>query len=120
MNINELADNYIAVWNETDADMRKALIANTFAGDATYVDPLASVEGHEGIHALVGAVQERFPGFRFRLDGKVDGYANRLRFSWTLGPDGIEAPIRGTDVADIRDGRLANVIGFLDRVPVAA
>ena len=35
-----LADHYIAAWNETDADARRALIARTWAEDATYVDPV--------------------------------------------------------------------------------
>jgi hypothetical protein len=31
-----------------------------------------------------------------------------------LGPEGGEAPIRGTDFATLANGRLASVIGFLD------
>lgn len=118
-----LAENYIAVWNETDADKRRSLIEATFAKGGSYHDPLMQAEGHAQIDGLVAAVHERFPGFRFRLDGPVDGYADKLRFSWTLGPDGLdgnEAPIRGTDFAEAEDGRFTTVTGFLDRVPAAA
>jgi hypothetical protein len=39
-------------------------------------------------------------------------------FTWELGPDGADAVVVGFDVAQWdADGRLALVLGFLDRVP---
>lgn len=58
-----IAEAYIAAWNETDAAARKARIAEAFTADATYVDPLAAVAGHDGVEALIAGVQARFPGF---------------------------------------------------------
>lgn len=118
--LEQLAENYIAVWNETDAEKRRVLIENTFASSSSYHDPLMQADGHAGIDGLVAAIHNQFPGFRFRLDGPVDGYADKIRFSWTLGPDHGEAPIRGTDFAETGDGRFTRVTGFLDRVPAAA
>jgi hypothetical protein len=43
-----LVDNYIATWNERDSGRRRALIAETFAEDADYRDPLMNGEGQEG------------------------------------------------------------------------
>ncbi|MFA7416706.1 MAG: nuclear transport factor 2 family protein [Rhizobium sp.] len=117
---NTLAERYVAVWNETDAARRKALIAETFAEDSFYVDPLMQAVGRDQLAALVAGVHGQFPGFRFRLDGKADGHGQRIRFSWTLGPEGVEAPVRGTDFAEIEDGRFVRIVGFLDKVPAAA
>ncbi|MGY1807897.1 nuclear transport factor 2 family protein [Blastococcus sp. SYSU D00669] len=113
-----LAERYIAAWNETDADARRRAVAELWTADARYVDPLVDVTGPDGIAATIGAVQERFPGFVFRLEGPVDGHHDQLRFSWELGPAGQPAPIAGSDVA-VTDGngRLRTVLGFLDRVP---
>ena len=114
-----LAQRYIAAWNETDADARSAAVAALYAEDARYTDPLVDAEGREAIAATIGAVQQQFPGFVFRLAGPVDAHPDQARFSWELGPAGAaEAPIVGFDVA-VRngDGRLASVFGFLDRVP---
>lgn len=36
----DLVDRYIAVWNETNTVRRRALIEETWADDASYVDPL--------------------------------------------------------------------------------
>jgi hypothetical protein len=117
---NTNAERYLAIWNETDAVRRKAMIAETWAEDGLYVDPLMRGEGHEGVDRLVEGVQARFPGFRFTLIGTPDGYDDNLRFSWELGPADGEALIKGTDFAALENGRLKSVCGFLDQVPAAA
>jgi hypothetical protein len=113
------AERYLAIWNETDAVRRKAMIAEAWAEDGLYVDPLMRGEGHERIECLVESVQTRFPGFRFTLLGSADGYDDNLRFSWGLGPEDGEALIKGTDFAILENGRLKSVYGFLDQVPAA-
>jgi hypothetical protein len=117
-----LAQRYIAAWNETDTAARQQAVAALYTEDARYTDPLVDAEGQEAIAATIGAVQQQFPGFVFRLAGPVDAHHDQARFSWELGPAGApEAPIAGFDVA-VRDdeGRLRNVHGFLDRVPTAS
>ncbi|WP_064691931.1 nuclear transport factor 2 family protein [Rhizobium aegyptiacum] len=114
------AERYLAIWNEKDGARRRALIAESWAEAATYVDPLMRGEGHEQINALVEAVQSRFPGFRFELIGAADGYGDNLRFSWGLGPENGEAVIKGTDFAELDGGKLKSVRGFIDQLPAAA
>jgi hypothetical protein len=54
----------------------------------------------------------------FRLAGAVDAHHDQARFTWELGPAGADAIVVGFDVAQRdADGRLALVLGFLDRVP---
>jgi len=119
--ISTTINEYIAAWNEGDESRRRELVSRTFADDATYLDPLVSSEGTDGIATMIGAVQQQFPGFRFRLAGPVDGHHNQARFGWELGPDGAPAPIVGFDVAVSDDsGRIQTVLGFLDKVPAPA
>ena len=115
-----VAEHYIAVWNETDAERRLELLETHWTEDARYVDPLAQARGRPQISALVGGVQQRFPGFRFALKGQPDAHGDQMRFSWTLGPSGAEDLIEGTDFAQLDAGRLQSVTGFLDKVPVGA
>ncbi|MEV0715276.1 nuclear transport factor 2 family protein [Asanoa sp. NPDC050611] len=118
MTYDELAQRYIATWNETDPSARRRRIEELWAADGRYVDPLAVAEGRDAIDATIAAVQGQFPGMTFRLAGPVDGHHNQARFTWELGPEGAEAPIAGFDVATTDgDGRLNQVLGFLDRVP---
>jgi len=114
-----IAENYIALWNETDPKRRQALIEKGWAENAVYVDPMMQGRGHAEIDGLVAGVQERFPNFRFNLIGKPDGFGDHVRFSWSLGPDNIDAPIEGTDFAVIKGDRIEAVTGFLDKVPAA-
>lgn len=116
----DIAQRYIAVWNETDAARRAQLLEEGWADDAHYVDPLMQASGHAQISALVGAVHQRYPGFRFGLAGSADAHGEHVRFSWTLGPSGAEDLIQGTDFVRLSGGKLQSVTGFLDKVPVGA
>ena len=114
----KLAEQYIAVWNETDPSARRALIDEVWSADGRYIDPLVEVAGREQLDAVVAAAQAQFAGMRFRLGGTVEGHHDQARFTWELGPDGTEPIVVGFDVAQWdADGRLALVLGFLDKVP---
>jgi len=112
-----IAKNYIAAWNEAEPARRHERVEAAFAADIRYHDPIMQGDGHDGIGALIEGVHKQFPGFRFSLKGKPDGFGDHIRFSWGLGPDGSEAVIEGTDFCVIEGGRLKRVTGFLDKVP---
>jgi hypothetical protein len=115
----KIVESYLAAWNEQDAGARLKLVAEVFAADATYTDPLAEVSGHDGISALMGAAQGQFPGMVFTAGGPVDQHHDIARFTWNLGPVGAaEAPVVGFDVAKVNaEGKIVTVFGFLDKVP---
>jgi hypothetical protein len=114
-----IADRYLAIWNERDAITRRARIAQLFADDATYADPMMHGSGIDGIDGMIATAQQQFPGYRFSLHGTPDGHNNVVRFSWTLAAEaagGDSAPVaKGSDIAYIDGrGRLLKVTGFLD------
>jgi len=112
--ITTVVDDYLAAWNERDADARRALVERAFAADATYVDPHRSGAGHDGLDAMIAAAQDGLAGHAVQPNGDVDAHNDRVRFSWTLvGPDGAVAI--GRDFAIVGDdGRLRDVTGFVD------
>jgi hypothetical protein len=115
-----VAARYIEAWNENDDAARQKLIDDACASGVTYTDPLASAASAEELNALISAVRGQFPGMRFDLRGSVDGHHDQARFQWTLGPAGAEAIVVGFDVIQLDgDGRISNVLGFLDQVPAA-
>jgi hypothetical protein len=115
----KLAEQYIATWNETDPSARRALIDEVWSPGGQYIDPLAEVTGRDQIDAVIAAAQQQFAGMTFRLAGAVDAHHDQARFTWELGPEGT-AIVVGFDVAKRdADGRLALVLGFLDKVPSA-
>ena len=115
--INKIARNYIDLWNERAPQRRREMLAANWTADARYVDPLMSGDGHDGVDALIAGVQQRFPDFKFKLIGKPNGLGDNVRFSWGLGPDAGDSPIKGTDFAVLSDGRIRSITGFLDQVP---
>ena len=124
-NARTVASRYIELWNEKAPDRRRAILAANWASDASYVDPMTRSDGHDGIDAMIAGVQQRFPDFAFTLIGQPNGYGDdvrfaHVRFSWGLGPVGADSPIKGTDFAVVRDGRIQSITGFLDQIPQGA
>ena len=111
-----VVETYIAAWNEPDGGERRELIAQTFTDDATYLDPLMSGEGADGLDQMIAGAQAAYPGHRFTLKNGPDQHHDRVRFSWLL--HGADGPVAGgTDFAVVADdGRLEAVTGFLDAV----
>jgi isopentenyl diphosphate isomerase/L-lactate dehydrogenase-like FMN-dependent dehydrogenase len=116
-NLAALIDGYFAMWNETDVDRRRDLIARTWTEDAAYVDPLMEGAGQAGIDAMVAGVQAQFPGHRFRRTSEIDTHHDCVRFAWELAPEGGAALVRGVDFGVVVGERLRSITGFLDQVP---
>jgi SnoaL-like domain len=119
--VKQVAHRYIELWNERAPNRRREMLAANWTSDARYVDPLMSGDGHDGVDALISGVQQKFPDFKFTLIGEPNGFGEHVRFSWGLGPDGTDSPIKGTDFAVLsKDGRIKSITGFLDQVPQSA
>lgn len=115
LDVNTAIDRYIAMWNETDEEQRRTLVAQTLTEDASYLDPMMSGEGTDAIAAMIGAAQQQFPGHRFELVSKPDAHHDCVRFTWSLADDGSKPVAIGVDFATIAgDGRLRSVVGFLE------
>ncbi|MFF7366966.1 nuclear transport factor 2 family protein [Streptomyces tricolor] len=113
------AARYFEAWNATGPEAVAKAVAAAWTTDGGYTDPLADVRGHAQIAAVITAAHEQFPGFVFRPLGAVDGHHDTARFGWELvsEADG-SAPVAGFDVVTLDDeGRIRQVLGFLDRVP---
>lgn len=114
--VTTLVDGYIAMWNETDDDARRALVARTLTDDAEYVDPLMAGSGAAQIDAMIAAVQQQYPAHRFTLASAPDAHNDRVRFMWTLAPEGGAPIALGIDFGTLADdGRLRSVTGFLEQ-----
>ncbi|MEU9156755.1 nuclear transport factor 2 family protein [Streptomyces sp. NPDC048417] len=116
------AARYFEAWNATEPEALGKAVAEAWVPEGTYTDPLADVSGHAQITAVIWAAHEQFPGFVFRPLGAVDGHHDTARFGWELvnEADG-SAPVAGFDVVTLsEDGRIRQVLGFLDRVPTGA
>jgi hypothetical protein len=113
-----LVEQYFAMWTAPDATARADAIAAALATDCRYVDPLFDVTGYDGLHGMVEALQQQFPGHAIRQTGEVQAHHDRLRWTWELVAEGQPAVAGGVDYAVVgADGKLAEVTGFLEFAP---
>jgi hypothetical protein len=110
-----LRSNLERVFNERDADRRAAAIAELFVVDPILFEPDTIVEGREAISAVVGKLLERFgPDFAFVPAGIAVGHHGMASLRWHGGPRLGPVAVKGTDTAEIRDGRIARLWVLLD------
>jgi len=108
---------YVATWNETDPARRRAGIARAWAEAGRYRDPVMVSDGHAGLDAMLAGVQAKFPGFVLRRTSKVDAHNGAARFTWSLGPAAGPSVVEGVDFCALSpDGRLVEVVGFIDKM----
>lgn len=72
-----VVDRYFGIWNTTDADRRSRLIAETWAEDGIYLDPVMRGDGDGGIEAMIAGFHSRFPGIRFHRTAAIDAHNDR-------------------------------------------
>ncbi len=94
----EIAETYLATWNEADDTSRQAAIARNWSASARYADPIMSGDGRDGIAAMISAARAQFPGHGFALRGAPDGHGSWVRFSWDLAPENGAPVAGGTDI----------------------
>jgi hypothetical protein len=111
--LQELIDGYCAAWNESDGEVRRALLADVWSGDGVYCDPTGRIEGRDAVAKHIDGFQERMVGHRIDATSWVDDHHGWFRFSWRIvGPDGGEA-LEGFDVGERDDdGRISRIVGF--------
>lgn len=111
--ITDLIDEHLATWAEPDNDRRLERIAACWAADGSLVDPPLDGHGHDGISALMGAMQDHYPDHTFVRMSDVDTHHDTFRVAWELrGPDGAAA-LSGIDVGLLAaDGKLRRISGF--------
>ncbi|MGW2474553.1 hypothetical protein [Streptomyces sp. NPDC001665] len=136
IDVHELTDRYVAVWNEPDAERRRAAVRELWSADAVHVlrPPqeireaaeglgfdrlLLEARGHDALDFRVTRAYEEFvaPGtFVFRSRGDADRLHDVVKFTWQMAPrGGGEAAGVGLEVLVLGpDGRIVNDYQFIE------
>lgn len=112
--VEALVDRFIAAWNETNDEARRALIAQCWSENGIYLDPQKGADGRAALDATIAGVQALLPRAAFRRTSAVDAHHDRVRFSWELGYDSGEVIRGGVDFGTVSEGRLQSITGFFD------
>ena len=118
--VQELADRYVAVWNETDAAARRQAIGELWAPDGLHYWRTFEAQGYAALEKRVTDSHNknvRDGGYRFRAVKNAQALRNVVTFNWEMLPAaGGEVAAVGLDfvVVDER-GRIVSDYQFIVR-----
>ena len=112
-----LTRNLHDVFGENDPARRHAAIGEIFTEDCVFYEPRGVYRGRDEIDRVAGAIEATHPDFLYQPITEPEESGNSglvRRVSGRLG----EAPAyAGTDFIIARDGRIAAVYLFFDKLP---
>ncbi len=137
INLTDLAERYVAVWSEPDAERRRAAIRELWAADAIHVlqppqemrkaaeelgfdGPVLEARGYDALELRVTRTYEQFvaPGTAaFRSCRDVDRLHNVVKFHWeAVPPDGGDVIGVGLEILVLdADGRIVSDYQFIEQ-----
>jgi hypothetical protein len=113
-----LTRNLNDVFGENDPARRRKAIDEIFTEDAVFYDPMGGVfRGRDEIDGIAGKLRTMHPDFQYQPIGKPEEVGNGGRVRWTEGRPGEKPEVVGTDFIVARDGRIAAIYLFFDKLP---
>ena len=112
-----LTRNLHEVFGENDQARRRAVIDEIFTEDCVFYDPMGGVyQGRDEIDRVAGEVRATHPDFRYQPTAEPEEVGNGGRLRWVDGRPGEAPAYAGTDFIIARDGRIAAVYLFFDKL----
>jgi hypothetical protein len=106
------------VFGENDPVRRRAAIDEIFHEDAVFYDPNQGVfRGRDEIDRIAGAIKATHPDFKHQPLSPPEERGDAGRVRWVSAVPGQPPAYSGTDFIVARDGRIAAVYLFFDKLP---
>jgi len=106
------------VFGENDRARRRAAIDEIWTEDGVFYDPKSGVHrGHDAIDRVAGAIKATHPDFEYQPIAEPEELGNGGRVQWVSGRPGEAPAYAGTDFIIVRDGRIAALYLFFDKLP---
>ena len=113
-----LTRNLHEVFGENDPARRRAAINEIWHEDGVFYDPNKGVfRGRDEIDRIAGQIKATHPDFRYQPTGEPEEAGNGGRVKWVSGRPDQPPEYAGTDFLIARDGRIAAVYLFFDKLP---
>ena len=113
-----LTRNLLGVFGENDPARRRAAIDEIFTEDGVFYDPTSGAHrGRDEIDRVAGAIRATHPDFRYQPIAEPEKTGNSGRVRWVAGRPGEAPAYAGTDFIIARDGRIAALYLFFDKLP---
>ena len=105
------------VFGENDAARRRAAIDEIFTEDCVFYDPNSGAHrGRDEIDRIAGVVKATHPDFQYQPISVPEELGDGGRVKWVSGRPGEAPAYAGTDFIIARDGRIAAIYLFFDKL----
>jgi SnoaL-like domain len=112
-----LTRNLHDVFGENDRSRRRAAIDEIYTEDCVFYDPASGAyRGRDEIDRVAGAIKATHPDFQYQPIAVPEESGNGGRIQWVSGRPGESPAYAGTDFIIARDGRIAAVYLFFDKL----
>ena len=113
-----LTRNLQDVFGENDPARRRAALDEIWHEDGVFYDPSKGVyRGRDEIDRIAGEIKATHPDFRYQPIAEPEELGNGGRVQWVSGRPGEAPAYAGTDFIIARDGRIAALYLFFDKLP---
>jgi hypothetical protein len=113
-----LIRNLSDVFGENDPARRRAAIDEIYTEDVVFYDPGKGVyRGGDEIDRIAGEIKATHPDFRYQPIAEPEELGDGGRVKWVSGRPGEPPAYAGTDFIIARDGRIAAIYLFFDKLP---
>ena|SRR5258706_10782939 len=112
-----LTRNLQDVFGEGDPARRRAAIDELFTEDGVFYDPMSGAHrGRDEIDRIAGEVRAMHPDFQYQPIAEPEELGDSGRIRWLSGRPGEARAYAGTDFIIARDGRIAALYLFFDKL----
>ena len=113
-----LTRNLHDVFGENDPARRRAAVDEIFTEDCVFYEPSGRVyRGRDEIDRIAGTIRATHSDFRYQPIAEPEELGNAGRVQWVEGRPGEAPALAGTDFIIARDGRIAAIDLFFDKLP---
>ena len=112
-----LTRNLLGVFGEGDPARRRATIDEIFTEDCAFYEPRGVYRGRDEIDRIAGVIRATHPDFQYTPTAEPEELHNAGRIRWVSGRPGEAPAYAGTDFIIVRDGRIAALYLFFDKLP---
>ncbi|HEY1927113.1 MAG TPA: nuclear transport factor 2 family protein [Caulobacteraceae bacterium] len=112
-----LLRNLHGVFGENDPARRRATIDEIFHEDGVFHEPGGAYRGRDEIDLVAGAIRATHPNFQYQPIAEPEVRDDAGRVVWVSGVPGEKPAYAGTDFIVAREGRIAALYLFFDKLP---
>jgi hypothetical protein len=106
------------VFGENDPTRRRKAMDEIYTEDIVFYDPTKGVyRGRDEIDRVAGAIRATHPDFQYQPIAEPEELGDGGRVRWVSGRPGEAPAYAGTDFIVARDGRIAALYLFFDKLP---